>query len=120
MTRFAELAERLVRAPLRQLLAAPPTAPVPTVRDAIVATHPDIAVEVTLWRDGDGVWVAHPVGGSWPHGLTTDNLPIATGPDPVQVLAELLDMPARVPTPCTDCGAPTETGICPQCLEERR
>lgn len=71
-------------------------APRPTVRQAIERTDPDTAVEIVLFRDpADGVWVAHPLGGPWPEGLSTDALPIASGSDPVQVVATLLAMPAH-------------------------
>ncbi|WP_133162006.1 hypothetical protein [Deinococcus aerius] len=87
MTRFTELGHALTEA-LSEYSGS--------VKGVIQATPADTAVEIVLFRDpADGVWVAHPLGGPWPEGLSTDTLPIASGSDPVQVVATLLAMPAH-------------------------
>lgn len=65
-----------------------------TVADVLRSAAPSEPLRLEFWRDDDGAWVVHPVGGPWTSELESDALPIGVGPDPRAALDILLGSPA--------------------------
>lgn len=92
------------------------TPAVTTVRQALDALPASETVTLHLVRDAIG-WVAYPEGGPWPATTPTAVLPVGTSHTALGALTELLGLPSGT---CSDCHRPTDSGICPDCLDQRR